>query len=170
MYCYRRGNGQKPTLTKPRTKTSSNNWDRICTGDFCPRFFTRPTKSGGVRDVWRTFWGSRDVWQSVTGGGGSKLKLAKNSVTYFMDGPYVQCRIRPFPHKNHYFRKEFLYDTFFYSVRIFARIRQHYFSKHWGKDAWAVPLPQILGGPSPQPPRSPPLGCVYFEVCCDQGC
>ena len=29
--------------------------------------------------------GSRDVCQSVTGGEGSKL--AKNSVTYFMDGP-----------------------------------------------------------------------------------
>jgi len=28
---------------------------------------------------------SRDVWQSVTGGGG--LILAKNSVTYVMDGP-----------------------------------------------------------------------------------
>ena len=22
----------------PRTKTSANNWDRICTGDFCPEF------------------------------------------------------------------------------------------------------------------------------------
>ena len=30
------------------------------------------------------FWGSRDVRQSVTGMEGSKL--AKNSVTYFMDG------------------------------------------------------------------------------------
>src|SRR6218665_3652120 len=36
------------------------------------------------------------------------------------------------PLKNHYFRKEFLYDTFVYSVRTFARIRQHYFSKYWG--------------------------------------
>src|SRR6218665_3426514 len=47
-----------------------------------------------------------------------------------------------FPHKNnHYFRKEFLYDTFFYSVRIFARMRQ------------LTLLLQILGGrmhgPSP---------------------
>src|SRR6218665_889828 len=34
---------------------------------------------------------------------------------------YVQCRIRPFPHKNnHYFRKEFLYDTFLKSVRTFV--------------------------------------------------
>ena len=39
---------------------------------------------------------------------------------------YVKCRISPFPHKNnHYFRKEFLYDTFFYSVRSVARIRQY---------------------------------------------
>jgi len=48
----------------------ANNWERICTGGLCPGFCTRPTKNRGVRDVWRTFWGSRDVWQSVTGGGG----------------------------------------------------------------------------------------------------
>src|SRR6218665_2855865 len=61
--------------------------------------------------------------------------------------------------KKHYFRKEFLDDTFFYSVRTFARIRQHYFSKYLGgTDAWTVPPPQILGGPSlPIPPTSPPL-------------
>ena len=42
-------------------------------------------KIGGVRDVWRTFFEMCDkVWQ---GGGGSKL--AKNSVTYFMDDPLV---------------------------------------------------------------------------------
>jgi len=66
---------------KPR---GQNPWEQlwICTGRFCPGFCTRPTKMG-VRDVWRTFGGSRDVWQSVTGGGESKL--AKNSVTYFMD-------------------------------------------------------------------------------------
>src|SRR6218665_2060286 len=50
--------------------------------------------------------------------------------------------------KNHYFRKEFLDDTFFYSVRTFA---QHYFSKYWGgRERMHGPSPhQILGGPSP---------------------
>src|SRR6218665_934027 len=70
----------------------------------------------------------------------------------------IKCHIGRFLHKkNHYFRKEFLDKTIFYSVRTFARIRQHYvyFSKYWGTNAWAVPPPQILGGPSP--PRSPPL-------------
>jgi len=36
---------------------------------------------GGCFGMWRTLWGVRDVWQSVTGGGGSKL--VKNSVTYY---------------------------------------------------------------------------------------
>jgi len=54
-------------------------------------------------------------------------------------------------------RKEFLDDTFFYSVHTFARIRQHYFSKHWGTDAWTVPPPQIWGERPPRPTRSPPL-------------
>src|SRR6218665_1235759 len=38
----------------------------------------------------------------------------------------------------------------FYSFHTFARIRQHYFSKYWGTDAWAVPHLKFLGGPSPQ--------------------
>ena len=42
-------------------------------------------KLGEVREVWRTLEGSRDVWQSVTGEGRSKL--VQISVTYFMDGP-----------------------------------------------------------------------------------
>src|SRR6218665_1860886 len=52
-----------------------------------------------------------------------------------------------------------LTTPFVYSVRTFACIRQHYFSKYWGTIAWAVPPPKIFGGtvpPSP-PPRSPPL-------------
>src|SRR6218665_1977707 len=60
---------------------------------------------------------------------------------------YVKCRIRPFPHKK---------NTIFHSVHAFTHIRQHYFSKHWGgTNAWAVPPPQVLGGPSPPPPSSP---------------
>src|SRR6218665_987732 len=75
----------------------------------------------------------------------------------FSDFPYLyglKCRIWLFlPKKNHYFRKEFLDSTlFFYSVRTLTRIRQHYFSKYWGDDAWAVPPPQILGGTVPQSP------------------
>jgi len=58
------------------TETPTNNGERICTGGFCPGFCTRPTNNRGVRDVWRTFGGPRDVWQSVTGEG---LKLAKHS-------------------------------------------------------------------------------------------
>src|SRR6218665_1735705 len=75
----------------------------------------------------------------------------------FSDFPYlycVKCRIWHFlSEKNHYFRKEFLDDTFFYSVRTFARIRQHYFSKYWGDGCMGRPPHQIfLGEPSPQSP------------------
>src|SRR6218665_2271759 len=47
--------------------------------------------------------------------------------------------------------KEFLDDTFFYSVRTFARIRQHYFSKYWGDECIGRPPPQIFGDRSPSP-------------------
>src|SRR6218665_3757865 len=50
--------------------------------------------------------------------------------------------IRPFPYKKH---------TFFYSVHIFARIRQHCFSKYWGDGCMGRPPISNFGGPSPSP-------------------
>ena len=81
---------------------------------------------------------------------------------------YVKCCIWPFPHKkNHYFRKEFLDDTFFYSVRTFARIRQHcrLLKILGGPMHGPSPPPQILGG-GPSPPF--PLGlrpCIRAPKC-----
>jgi len=46
---------------------------------------------------------------------------------------------------------------FFYSVRTFARIRQHYFSKYWGSDAWAVPHLKFLGTVPAVPSKSSPM-------------
>src|SRR6218665_156274 len=72
---------------------------------------------------------------------------------------YVQCRIGPFPHKNnHYFRKEFPYDTFF-TLFVLSRTSDNTTSLNIGEtDAWVVPHLKYLGGPSPSPPRPPPLG------------
>src|SRR6218665_1666950 len=87
MYCNRRGNVQKPT----RIKTPGENLPRtieieFVQGPFVRDFCTRPTKNGGPRCV--TYFRG-EVLGCVTkcdrGMGGSKL--AKNSVTYFMDGP-----------------------------------------------------------------------------------
>src|SRR6218665_1198165 len=44
---------------------------------------------------------------------------------------------------------------FFYSFRTFPRIRQHYTSQNIGGRMHGRPPPQILGRPSPSPPRSP---------------
>ena len=57
-----------------------------------------------------------------------------------------------FTRKSHYLRKEFLDDTFFYSVRTFARIRQHYFSKYWGGRMHGPSPTSNFGGPSFQFP------------------
>src|SRR6218665_318184 len=61
-------------------------------------------------------------------------------------------------------KRQFLDKTIFYSVRTFAHIRQHYFSKYWGTNAWAVPPPQIFfgGDRPPVPPRSPPLSLGHY--------
>src|SRR6218665_632682 len=51
---------------------------------------------------------------------------------------------------------------FFNSFHTFAHIRQHYFSKYWkGDECMGCPPPQTLGGPSPQPPRFPPLMTLF---------
>src|SRR6218665_2766592 len=63
------------------------------------------------------------------------------------------------PHKkNHYFIKEFLFDTFF-TLFVHSRASDNTTSQNiGGTDAWAVPPPQILGDHPPSPSRSPPLG------------
>ena len=67
---------QKPPDKSPREPLRENLYRGLLSG-----FFVLGLLKIGGRDVWRTFGGSRDVWQSVTEGGG------QNSVTYFMDGP-----------------------------------------------------------------------------------
>jgi len=76
----------------------------------------------------------------------------------FSDLYCVKCRIWHFLHKiKHYFKKEFLDDTYFYSVRAFVPIRQHYFSKYWGDQCMGRPHTSNFGGDRPpSPPRSPP--------------
>jgi len=46
-------------------------------------------------------------------------------------------------------KKNSLIKPFFYSAYPFAHIQQHYFSKYWGTNAWAVPPPQIWGDRPP---------------------
>src|SRR6218665_2084888 len=66
----------------------------------------------------------------------------------------IKCHIRPFLHKkNNYFRKEFLHKTIFFTLFILLRTSDNTASLNTGgTNAWAVPPPQILGGPSPQSP------------------
>jgi len=88
MYCDRRGNRQKPTRRKSPGQKPTRTIEIECVQrTFVRDLCTRPTKNKGVRDVWRTFGGGPGLCDKVWQGRGSKL--AKNSVTYFMDGPYM---------------------------------------------------------------------------------
>src|SRR6218665_4191870 len=60
--------------------------------------------------------------------------------------------------KQLFHKKDSFISHFFYSVRAFARIRQHYFSNYGGTDAWAVPTSNFGGTVPPVP-----LG---FRPCC----
>src|SRR6218665_1771369 len=74
-----------------------------------------------------------------------------NFPSLFPDFPelyFVSYRTQPFPHKK---------NTFFYFFHTFAHIRQHYFSKYWGTNAWAVPSLKLWGPSPPVSPRFPPL-------------
>ena len=77
-------------------------------------------------------------------------------IDQFSDFPYlyrVKCRIWPFLHKKkHYFRKEFLDDTFF-TLFVLLRASDNTTSQNiGGNGCMGRPPPQILGGPSPSPP------------------
>src|SRR6218665_853149 len=68
----------------------------------------------------------------------------------------VKCRIYDpfFTRKPTISENNSLMTPFLYSVRTFARIRQHYY---WGDGCMGHPSPQILGDRPPSPTRSPPL-------------
>src|SRR6218665_1363676 len=94
MYSDRRWNGQKPPRTKPsRQKTKPPDKTRtiereFVQGAFVRAFCTRPTKNRGSKTC--------DVLLGVPGcvtkcDRGRGVKIGKNSVTYFMDGPYTIC-------------------------------------------------------------------------------
>src|SRR6218665_2225430 len=88
MYCDRRGNGQKPTRTKPPGQKPLRTIEiEFVQGTFVWDFCTRPTKNlGGPRCVTYFRGGVPGYVTKCDRGRGSKL--AKSSVTYFMDGPY----------------------------------------------------------------------------------
>jgi len=79
MYCDRKGNGQKPTWTKPSTqktpdKTPLDKNFRTIEIEFVQGIFVRDfvlglLKIGGSEMCDVLSRGSRDVWQIVTGGG-----------------------------------------------------------------------------------------------------
>jgi len=48
----------KDPLTKPPgTKTPANNWERICTGGFCPGFFVLYLRKIGGSEMCDVLWG-----------------------------------------------------------------------------------------------------------------
>src|SRR6218665_2873382 len=61
--------------------------------------------------------------------------------------------------------KHSLTTPIFYSFQTFAPIPQHYFSKYWGDQCMGRPPNSNFGGPSPSPPRSPPLGFLWLNNC-----
>ena len=66
--------------------------------------------------------------------------------------------------RKNFSRTSMTFSPIFYSVRTFARIRQHYSSKYWVTNAWAVPHLKFLGDRPPSPPiglpASPPIAAV----------
>src|SRR6218665_2900511 len=95
MYSDGRGNGQKPLRTKPSRRMTpdkppgQNPPEQL--REFVEEVFVRVfvlgrLKNGGPRCVTH-FWGIPGCVTKCDRGRGSKL--AKNSVTYFMDGRYL---------------------------------------------------------------------------------
>src|SRR6218665_2354408 len=93
MYSYRRGTDKttpdKTFQTKDKTPGQSPREqlrENLYMGLLSGLFVLGLLKIGDPRRVTYFLEGSRDVCQSVTAGGSRGSKLAKSSVTYFMDG------------------------------------------------------------------------------------
>src|SRR6218665_853998 len=126
-----------------------------------------------VAETWRRVWGGRKKisWTKISV---FTLKIS-DDLFCFIDQVFQILRFftllnvvyNPFfTRKTTISEKNSLIRPFFYSVRTFACIRQHYFSKYLGgTNAWAIPHLKFLGGPSLQcPPRSPPLHLGWSKL------
>src|SRR6218665_2860885 len=117
MYCDRRGNGQKPTRTKPPGQNPPRTVEiEFVQGTFVRDFCTRPTKNRGGSEMCDVLSGC--VTKCDRGCGS---KLAKNSVRYFMEGPlpsfsvclYLSVFFSHHPHSH------FLFLSFSLSLPLF---------------------------------------------------
>src|SRR6218665_2377316 len=84
-----------------------------------------------------------------------------SQIFYMMTYMALSSREKPL------FHNKILHDTFFQSIRTFARVRQHYFSKYWEDGCMGRrPPPQIWGDRPPVSPNSPPTAkgssVLYF--------
>src|SRR6218665_17807 len=79
----------------------------------------------------------------------------------FSDSPYLYCVnfvYHPFFTTKNTFKKEFLDDTYFFTLfELSPPFTQHYFSKYWGDQCMGRPHLKFWGDRPPSPPRSPPL-------------
>src|SRR6218665_3371166 len=86
----------------------------------------------------------------------------------FPDFPCLYCVIYDpfFTRKTTISEKNSLTTPFFRSVRTFAPIRQHYFSKYWGgTGCMGRSRTSNLGGPSPQSPLGlRPWACRAIDL------
>src|SRR6218665_2009185 len=61
-------------------------------------------------------------------------------------------------------KRKILDDTVSYSLRTFARIRYHYFSKYWRNGCMGRPPTSNFGGRPPSTPRAPPMITIIISI------
>src|SRR6218665_1013025 len=74
------------------------------------------------------------------------LTLFRFSLSLLYQMPYMTLSSQQ---KALFQQKNSLTTPIVSSLQAFAPIPQHYFSKYWGTNAWAVPPPHFLGGTAP---------------------
>jgi len=113
-----------------------------------------------VAETWRRVWGDGKIFRRPRWRFFLK-KRQKFLMTFFGHQPGFSNFPSLLPDFSflYYVYDPFLTkNTFSYSFHTFAHIRQYYFSKYWGANAWAVPFTSNFGGTVPPvPPRFPSL-------------
>ena len=87
-------------------------------------------------------------FQSLTRFSGFYLSFHRFSVSFTM----LNVVYDPFLTRTTTISEKNSFMTPFFSVHTFARIRQHYFSKYWGRMHGPSPTSNFFEGPSPQSP------------------
>ena len=114
--------------------------DDFIGGNLAPSLGGREKISQTKISEWRFFRKEISIFTSKISDDLFKVMFSRFFLSFSIS---LLCEMSYMTLSSPLFQKRIPWWHLFYSVRTFERIRQHYFPKYWGTNAWAVPTSNV---------------------------